>query len=278
MLFLHLALDAMRDEKTGESYMDFKIGDSVSVKTGIKYPDFECDIGAWQGRISEIDEDTICIDWDSITLQQMQASTITQSEQEGWEWHKIHLLDSDVTLTRHRDTPDDVVRVFEELRDQYMWVDFGKRGKRIQKVLSGILRDDESSSLKAWNAYLQKKLTFPFQATVAEMMLRGSSFKVGDTITVHGIDDFVDDNYGLFAELGQKKSKPLPEDVDSQSKANWLIRFFSALGILPSKSAPQGRTGKKSGHEFPLADIEVVDRSSKKYQPLRDYVVWYANR
>ena len=67
--------------------MNFKIGDSVSVKKGIKDPDLGFDIGAWQGRISEvdIDDDLICIDWDSITLQQMQASTITQSEKEGWD-------------------------------------------------------------------------------------------------------------------------------------------------------------------------------------------------
>ena len=29
---------------------------------------------------------------------------------------------------------------------------------------------------------------------------------------------------------------------------------------------------------FPLCDLEVLDQSSPNYQPLRDYVVWFANR
>ena len=85
-------------------------------------------------------------------------------------------------------------------------------------------------------------------------------------------------NYGLFAELEQKKPEVPSQDANPQSKGNWLTRFFSALGVLPAQSASQDRTGKRSGNEFPLADIEVVDRSSKNYQQLKYYVVWFANR
>ena len=45
--------------------MAFNIGDSVVVKKGVKDPDLGNHIAAWQGRISEIDGDLICIDWDS---------------------------------------------------------------------------------------------------------------------------------------------------------------------------------------------------------------------
>ena len=160
--------------------MAFNIGDSVVVKKGVKDPDLGNDIGTWQGRISEIDEDLICIDWDSITLQQMPASSIIHSEEEGWEWQKMYLSHSDVTLTKRRDSVEDVARVFDELSSYYMWVNFGEQGKRIQKVLSGIPHDDETAALQAWSAYLQKKLSFPFQVRVEEMMLRGSSIRVGD--------------------------------------------------------------------------------------------------
>ncbi|MCI5210791.1 MAG: hypothetical protein D3910_18840 [Candidatus Electrothrix sp. ATG2] len=258
--------------------MAFNIGDSVVVKKGVKDPDLGNDIGEWQGRISEIDEDLICIDWDSITLQQMPASSIIHSEEEGWEWQKMYLSHSDVTLTKRRDSVEDVARVFGELSHYYMWVNFGEQGKRIQKVLSGVSRDDETAALQAWNAYLQKRLTFPFQARVEELMLRGSPFKEGDTITVFGIADSLDENYGLFGELEQKNPEPPPQNDGSQSKGNWLTRFFSALGLLPAQSAVQGRVGENSGLQFPLADIEAVDRSSKNYQPLKDYVVWHANR
>ncbi|MCI5123700.1 MAG: hypothetical protein D3925_04300 [Candidatus Electrothrix sp. AR5] len=258
--------------------MAFNIGDSVVVKKGVKDPDLENDIGAWQGRISEIDKDLICIDWDSITLQQMPASSIIHSEEEGWEWQKMYLSHSDVTLTKRRDSVEDVDRAFEELSSYYMWVNFGEQGKRIQKVLSGAPHDDDSAFMQAWRAYLQKKLIFPFQARVEEMMLRGSSFKVGDTINVYGIAGSLDENYGLFAELEQKDPEPPPQNDGSQPKRDWLTRFFSAWGLLPSQAAGQGRVGKKSGPVFPLADIEAIDRSSKNYQPLKDYVVWYANR
>lgn len=258
--------------------MAFNIGDSVVVKKGVKDPDLGNDIGAWQGRISEVDEDLVCIDWDSITLQQMPASSIIHSEEEGWEWQKMYLPHSDVTLTKRRDSIEDVDRVFEELSSYYMWVDFGERGKRIQSVLSGISREDDLALLRAWRAYLQEKLTFPFQATVMEMMLRGSSIRVGDTITVYGIDDSLDENYGLFGELEQKEPEPPQQNDDSQSKESLVMRLCSGLGLLPALSADHDRAGKKSGLGFPLADIEAIDRSSKNYQPLKDYVVWHANR
>jgi hypothetical protein len=227
--------------------MAFKIGDSVVVNKGVKDPDLGNDIGAWQGRISEIDEDLVCIDWDSITLQQMPASSIIHSEEEGWEWQKMYLSPSDVTLTKRRDSVEDVARVFDELYHYYMWVAFGEQGKRIQDVISGISQDDAPALLLAWKEYLHKKLTFPFQAIVEEMMLRGSSVRVGDTITVYGIDDALNESYGLFAELEPKKSEPPPQNDAPQSKGNWRTQFFSALGILPAQSAGQGRTDQSSG-------------------------------
>lgn len=218
--------------------MTFKLGDSVVVKTGIKDPDLGISIEAWQGRISEINKDNICIDWDSVTLKKMKASTIIKCEQNGWGWDQMYLFESDVILTKPRDTVEDVEVALEEMRDKYAWVYLGEEGERIQKVLSGIPRDDEWSALKAWKEYLKKKLKFPFKATVEELVVRGSYFQVGDKITVHGIHEFIDDNYGLFAEVVHEKSR----------------------------------------HDFPLADIEVADHKSKNYQPVKDYVVWYANR
>ena len=41
--------------------MNFRVGDSVKVKAGTKDPDFGIDISGWQGQISEIDDNIICI-------------------------------------------------------------------------------------------------------------------------------------------------------------------------------------------------------------------------
>ena len=37
------------------------------------------------------------------------------------------------------------------------------------------------------------------------------------------------------------------------------------------------RHGRKK-YEFPLCDLEVLDKSSANYQPVKDYAIWFANR
>lgn len=39
----------------------------------------------------------------------------------------------------------------------------------------------------------------------------------------------------------------------------------------------QVKEGRRKGH-VPLCDIEVVSKSDKNYWPIREYVVWFANR
>jgi hypothetical protein len=52
---------------------NFKIGDSVVVKSGVKDPDLGIDIAGWQGRIAEIEkkDSSVGIAWDSMTLKNM---------------------------------------------------------------------------------------------------------------------------------------------------------------------------------------------------------------
>ena len=65
----------------------FKIGDSVMVKKGGIDPDYGNDIGGWQGRICEIDDNTkkplVSIEWDSITLKNMPHQLIEKSEKDS---------------------------------------------------------------------------------------------------------------------------------------------------------------------------------------------------
>ncbi len=150
----------------------------------------------------------------------------------------MYPLQEEVTLTKPRDRLEDVKKVINELNLSYAWVHLGEEGLRIQKVLSGIKRGDYNSALWAWKHYLEKNLKFPIRAEVVELMERGS-LRVGERVIIYGIDEFVDELRGLFAKVGSEKSKRLA---------------------------------------FPLADLEVLDKKSQNYQPIRDYVVWYANR
>lgn len=62
--------------------------------------------------------------------------------------------------------------------------------------------------------------------------------RMGDKVKVTGINQVEDDLYGLIADL---------------------------------------RVGHRK-YAFPLCDLEVTDKASANYQPVRDYVVWFANR
>ncbi|MCB8977189.1 MAG: hypothetical protein H6657_07160 [Ardenticatenaceae bacterium] len=63
----------------------FKVGDSVRVKSGVKDPDFQVAIGGWQGRILTLapEENLADVTWDSLTLAQMPKELLDLCFREG---------------------------------------------------------------------------------------------------------------------------------------------------------------------------------------------------
>lgn len=59
--------------------------------------------------------------------------------------------------------------------------------------------------LDAWEDYLAKHLSFPFEAEVSEYQERGP-LQAGDRVTVQGISD-VDDLYGIIARLRHDRER-----------------------------------------------------------------------
>ena len=51
-----------------------------------------------------------------------------------------------------------------------------------------------------------------------------------------------------------------------------LAEFYRETGILVDIEY------KRKNYIFPLADLEVIEKSSSNYLPIKDYVVWFANR
>lgn len=211
---------------------------SVVVKAGVKEVETGIEMGGWQGRITEVDEDNdiITIDWDSITLRALPPDYIAASEEEGLRWDQYFLSHSDVEPAPVRDTEADVKAAFNELHHQYLWADLGPEGKVIQAVLQDVDPDDELAALRAWEAHLRKALTFPFKAEVAESQDRGP-LQAGDKVVVRCIAE-VDDFRGIWVEI-------------------------------------QSRYGISL---FPLCDLEVIKKRSLMHDRLQAYVVWYANR
>jgi len=73
-----------------------RVGDLVRVKTGVKDPDFDIDIGGWQGRVLYETAGLPCILWDSITLAQMPKQVFDRSEEENLDWRSMYLEPDDV--------------------------------------------------------------------------------------------------------------------------------------------------------------------------------------
>lgn len=219
----------------------FKVGDSVIVKPGTQDPDYDSDIGGWQGRITEITTDEegetlVLIDWDSLTLRQIPADHIKACEKEGLDWGSIRLFAREVEVSQPRDTLASVAKAQEQIASLYQWAHLGDEGERIQQVLKGVARDNDLAAMNAWGKHLKKTFTFPFQAEVSEWQDHGP-MQSGDRVTVLGIEE-IDEDYGILVNI----------------------------------------ESKRGDFVFPLCDLETLDHNSPNYLPLQDYDVWFANR
>jgi len=150
---------------------NWAIGESVVVNPGVPDPDTGRDIGGWQGRISAIlDEvEILTIQWDSLTLKSIPPAHIAWSEEEGLSWSEMNLSSDEVELAAARDTEDDVAAAIAELASQTSWLYLGgEQGRRIQAIVNRAASHSELAVFRAWHAYLEEHLVFPFAATVVE--------------------------------------------------------------------------------------------------------------
>jgi len=222
-----------------------QLGDSVVVKPNIEELDLNINIGGWQGRVAEIEEEDslIGIDWDSLTLKQIPDKTIVYCEVEGLDWARAYLAPEDLEQTTARDSVDDVEEAIEQIESKhdFSWLDEGadeteEIDRRIYTILDNAEDESEEAAYEAWQEHFQEVLQFPFEAEVVEWQEEGP-LQEGDKVKVVSIYED-DDIYGILVSL---------------------------------------RHGRKK-YEFPLCDLEVLDKSSANYQPVKDYAIWFANR
>src|SRR5690348_9845976 len=118
----------------------YHIGDSVIVKPHVHDPDLGIAIGGWQGTVSDISDEhnTVCIDWDSYTLQSMPSSVIDTCEAKGLAWDQMYLEVTDDEPAPRRDTPEMVAQMVAKLQTQHMWSYLDEEGRYIQGVIGEV--------------------------------------------------------------------------------------------------------------------------------------------
>ena len=180
--------------------MALKEGDIVKVKKGVLDPDFGNAIGGWQGEVSGVDGDLVCVELDKITLSECPEKYIQRCEESGLDWEQIYLSVEDIEPAIPRITPAVLNDIKEVIHLKHQWDYLGEStSKRIRKVLKDANIADEDDVMGAWEQYLSNQLSFPFNAEISEYQDRGPLQK-GDKIRIHDLIGS-DDHYGILVKL-----------------------------------------------------------------------------
>lgn len=94
---------------------EFKKGDSVKIKDGIKHPQLNLIFENWQGRVFEINQRTIEIELDSITLKNLTNVYLNHCEETDEYPHLIIVPKEDLEFAEIRDHYDDVESIQDEI-------------------------------------------------------------------------------------------------------------------------------------------------------------------
>jgi hypothetical protein len=223
--------------------MKIKTGDIVIVKQGVNEPDLEeFEIGGWQGRVIAIDTK---FDKGNVLC------TI--------EWDSITLgrIPSKYIEQSEREGLEwEKMTLFESELEKAKARDKKENVKQIQEKLSDKYRWD---SLGEEGIRISKVLD-----------------KIDSRDEMKCLQKWVE-------FLDKRLSFPIHAIVHD-SEDNWLIKYGDKVVIiaLPHIVDTYGiiasirLNGKK--FEFPLCDLEVVDKTKADFQLIDDYKTWFANR
>lgn len=220
-----------------------KIGDSVVVRQGVKEPDFEeFEIGGWQGGVIEIDTDS---DKDNVLI------TI--------EWDSLTLFQM----------PSDYVEQSEI--DGFDWSSMVLYDSDLVNSVSRDKKENvEMAKEKLSNKY--------YWASLGQEGLRISKI-------LHGVDpqnemkclqkwvEYLDNEltFPIHAIVSDSEDNRLIKSGDKVIIKS-LPHIVDMYGVIASIRL----NGKK--YEFPLCDLEVIDKALTDYQLIEDYSIWFANR
>ena len=215
-----------------------QVGDSVVVKPNVEDPDLDIIIGGWQGRITKIEEE------DNVIGIEWDSQTLRQMPDETIIQSEEEGLDwTKMYLLLEdveRTTPRDSENDVQEVIDLLTSKhEWAYLGEEGRRIQAVLNKAEDESEWAAYEAW-QKHLQ-----EVLKFPFEAEVLEWQERGPLRGVD--------------KVKVTSVDEIVDPQ-------------GILVSL-----RHGRRK-YEFPLCDLEVLDKSSPNYQPVKDYAIWFANR
>jgi hypothetical protein len=219
----------------------FKIGDSVKVEKGIMdYNIPELCIEGWQGRVFDL-------------IREDDGRQLV-----GIKWDSITLLN----------IPGEYIDKFEQRG--YDWSKYYEHAENLEPASP---RDTEKDAENAFGELFDKHRW----AALGEQGKRirevlGETYSSGIT-GFDAWDDYLEEKLSFpFMTKVVECDVPNAFDYGVKLEVRGLSDTDDMYGIIV-----EARRGRKKCY-YPLCELEVINKKNKNYQPVKDYVVWFANR
>lgn len=234
------------------------LGDSVKVKQGVLDPYLKkIDISGWHGQITFFyphnNSMLIQIAWDSLTLKQMPIEFIKSYIKNKWGYALSYIKIEDVELSKPRDSVIEVENLVEKMDKDHDYESCSEQDKRISKIFPSLDISVNKKNLKIYFEYLQKNLSKPIILT-------------GDE------DCFINDLIGNLHNPEDRKhkiAKPLYNDKYE------FIELFKEVDAEYIINVIVERITDKKKFKLALWQLMCVDKSSKNFELINDFVCWF---
>ena len=232
-----------------------KKGDSVKVKKGVMSPDYDdLNIEGWQGRITELDHDTVTIELDSITLDCLSNDYIIDSIVEDTDYSRICMDIEDVVPAKPRDTQNETLLKQKEINAKYSQDD---EEERISSILNSEDYSVNEENQIIYFEYLGKNIQKPCIMT--------------------GMEDFDWEEPYVLGGWSQKEYKKLKLTKPSYTDQFELISFVDEIDDWKGIFVKVKRLSDNKKFDLPLWDLKVIDNKSPNYLLISDYSSWMTN-
>jgi len=132
-----------------------------------------------------------------------------------------------------------------------------KQGARISANLGTKNLAVTKAKLKTYLRYLKGHLEFP--------------------VKVKGIEDFEWEEYYVFGPGSEREYEQLKKTNPSYTDTFNLVGLVEEVEDWEGILAKLVRLSDKKRFTLPLADLRATDKSSKNYELLDDYSLWFVN-